>query len=76
MKVIVTSSLDGVHGALLIVHLKVYVVPATPEKVEVGLEGVVILPPAPETIVHNPDPTAGALPASVTDINPQVDDPV
>ena len=42
-----TSSVDAVHGALLIVHLSTYAVPATPVKVLVGLVGVVTVPPAP-----------------------------
>lgn len=40
--VIMTSSVDEVHGGLLIVQRRVYVVPATPENVLEGLEGVAI----------------------------------
>ena len=36
-------------------------------KVEVGLDGFAIVPPAPLIIVHRPVPGAGLLPASVTD---------
>jgi hypothetical protein len=37
-------------------------------KLEVGLDGVVMVPPAPVTIVQVPVPTAGVLPAKVTDV--------
>ena len=47
-----------------------------PVNVLVGLAGVVIVPPVPETIVHSPVPTVGELPARVTDVSPQVDAPV
>ena len=67
---ILTSSVDGVHGALVIVHLSVYAVPATPVKVLVGLVGVVTVPPAPEVIVHAPVPTAGVLAARVAVVTP------
>ena len=50
--------------------------PAVPLNVEVGLVGVVMVPPAPDTMLQLPVPTAGVLPASVTDVNPQVDAPV
>ena len=50
--------------------------PATPLKVDVGLEGVVIAPPVPLTILQVPVPAIGVLPASVTVVNPQVDAPV
>jgi hypothetical protein len=40
-------------------------VPAVPVKTEVGLEGVPMLPPAPETIVQRPVPTVGVLPTKV-----------
>ena len=65
-----TSSVDGVHGALVIVHLNTYAVPATPVKVLVGLVGVVTVPPTPEVIVQAPVPTAGALAARVVVITP------
>ena len=72
MKVITTSSVDAVHGLLLMVHLKVYVVPAVPVNVEVLLDGVVTDPPAPLTILHAPVPIVGELAAKVTDVSPQV----
>jgi hypothetical protein len=71
-----TSSVDGVQGALEIVHLNVYAVPATPVNVLVGLVGVVTVPPTPEVIVHAPVPIAGALAARVTDVKPHVAAPV
>jgi hypothetical protein len=52
------------------VHLKIYVTQAVPVNVEVGLVGVVIVPPVPLTIVHNPVPAVGVLPARVTDMAP------
>ena len=45
-------------------------------KVEVGLDGVVIVPPVPLTMLHAPAPTVGVLPARVIEVNPQVADPV
>jgi hypothetical protein len=45
-------------------------------KVEVRLEGVVIVPPVPETILHAPVPIVGAFAARVTDVSPQVAAPV
>ena len=39
-----------------------------PEKADVGLVGVVMVPPAPETMVQVPDPLVGVLPASVTEV--------
>ena len=36
-------------------------VPATPVKPEVGLEGVETVPPAPERMLHEPAPTEGVL---------------
>ena len=72
MNVILTSSVDAVHGAFEIVHLKTYAVPAVPVNVDVGLEGVVTVPPVPLTMLQFPVPTVGALPASVTVVSPQV----
>jgi hypothetical protein len=66
----VISSDDVLHGLLDIVHLNTYPTPAVPVNVEVGLVGVVILPPVPLTMVHNPVPTLGVLPARVTDMAP------
>lgn len=76
LNVILTSSVEGVHDALVIVHLNVYVDPATPVKVLVGLVGVVTVPPIPEVIVQAPVPTAGAFAAKVTVVNPHVAAPV
>ena len=68
--VIITSSVEGVQGALEIVHRKV-AVPGTakpgtakPVTPEVGEEGVVMVA-VPETTDHTPVPTAGVLPANV-----------
>ena len=68
VKLITTSSVLGEQGALLIVHLNVYVVPATPVNVEVGLDAVVTLPPAPDMILQAPVPTVGVLAARVTEV--------
>ena len=76
LNVITTSSVDAVHGLFDIVQLKVYVEPAVPIKVEVGLDAVVIVPPVPLTMLHAPVPTVGVLPARVTVVNPQVAAPV
>lgn len=56
----------------MIVQRNVYVLPATPENAEVGLDGVVIDPPVPLTIVHDPVPTVGVFPASVVDVSPHI----
>ena len=63
-----TSSVEAVQGELLIVQRSVYVVPATPVNVEVGLEGVVTEPPVPLTMLHAPVPTAGVFAARVADV--------
>jgi hypothetical protein len=76
LNVMFTSSLDGAHGALVIVHLRTYAVPAVPVNVLVGLVGVVTVPPVPDTIDHAPVPTAGVLAASVTLVRPHVAEPV
>lgn len=41
---------------------------AVPEKADVALVGVVIVPPTPDTIVQRPVPDVGVLPASVTEV--------
>ena len=46
--------------------------PAVPVKVEVGLDGVLTVPPVPLIILQAPVPTDGVLPAIATDVNPQV----
>jgi hypothetical protein len=76
LNVITTSSVDAVQGLFDIVHLRVYVVPAVPLNVEVALVGVVIVPPAPDTMLHAPVPKVGVLAASVTLVKPQVAAPV
>ena len=76
MKVIFTSSVLAVQGALDIVQRNVYAVPAVPVNADVGLVEVVTVPPAPDMIVHVPVPTAGLLAARVTEVNPQVAAPV
>lgn len=40
-------------------------VPAKPEKLELALLGLVIVPPAPEITLHEPVPMVGALPCKV-----------
>ena len=70
--VIVTSSVDAVHGGLLIVHLNTYVVPAVPLKALVALVGVVMLPPAPDTMLQAPVPIVGVLPARVVLVSPHI----
>ena len=68
LKVMVTSSVLAVQGALLIVQRNVYVVPAVPLKVLVGLDAVPKLPPVPVTTLHAPVPTVGVFAASVADV--------
>ena len=43
---------------------------------EVALDAVVIVPPVPLTMLQAPVPTEAVLPARVTLVNPQVDEPV
>ena len=76
MNLISTSSIDETHGAFDIVHLKVYVFPATPLNVEVGLEAFANDPPAPLIMLHAPVPTIGVLAASVIVVNPHVEKPI
>jgi hypothetical protein len=73
---ILTSSVDGEQGALLMVHLNTYAVPAVPVKVLTGLDGVVIVPPVPPIILHDPVPATGVLAANVVDVKPHIDAPV
>jgi hypothetical protein len=54
----------------------VYEFPATPEKLDVGLEVVVIVPPVPVTILHAPVPVVGVFPARARVVKPQVELPV
>jgi hypothetical protein len=76
LNVMTTSSVDAVQGAFEMVHLKVYVVPAVPLNVDVGLAAFPKLPPAPLTILHAPVPAAAVLAASVTVVSPHVAAPV
>jgi hypothetical protein len=71
-----TSSVEAVHGALVIVQRSVYALPAVPVKVLVGLVGVVTVPPVPAVIVHAPVPITGVLAARVVEVNPHIDAPV
>ena len=71
MNVITTSSVLGVQGALLIVHRRVYVVPAVPLKVLVALAVLPKLPPVPLTMLHAPVPTVGVFAANVVLVTPQ-----
>ena len=73
---ILTLSVDAVHGAWLMVHINTYAVPAVPVKVLVGLVGVVTVPPIPLTILHAPVPTTGVLAARVAVVNPHIKAPV
>jgi hypothetical protein len=57
------SDVDG-HGALVIVHWKVFVPTARPVIPEVGDEGVVTVP-EPLISVHVPVPTKAVFPANV-----------
>jgi hypothetical protein len=70
LTVIVTSEVDAVQGALLIVHRKTYE-PAPPAGVNVAVGFVVLLYCAvdvlgPLTIDHSPVPIVGAFAAKVT----------
>jgi hypothetical protein len=76
LNVILTSSVDAVHGALLIVQRNTYAVPAVPVNVLVGLDGVVTVPPRPLTILHAPVPTAGVFAARVVVVKPHIAAPV
>jgi hypothetical protein len=76
LNVILTSSVEAVQGALVIVQRNVYAIPAVPVKVLIGLVGVVTVPPVPAVIVQAPVPITGVLAASVVVVNPHVDAPV
>ena len=58
------------------VHLNTYVVPAIPVNVLVGLLADAIFPPVPDTMLHDPVPTAGVLAASDVLVSPHIDEPV
>jgi len=51
-------------------------VPAVPLNVLVGLDGVVIDPPDPLTILQDPVPAVGVLPASAVLVSPHISGPV
>ena len=76
LNIILTSSVDAIQGEFDIVQRRVQAVPAVPENVDVGLDGVVTVPPNPLTMLHAPVPKVGEFPARVTLVNPQVADPV
>jgi hypothetical protein len=69
--VIDTTSEEEAQGLLDIVHLRTYVVPATPVKEELRLVGFAMLPPVPLMIVQVPVPIVGEFPASVV-LVPQI----
>ena len=50
--------------------------PGIPLNVLVGLDGVVTDPPDPLTMLHDPVPAAGVLPARVVLVRPHTADPV
>ena len=75
MKVISTLS-EEVQTPLVIVQLSVYAVPAAPVKAEVGLAGVVTVPPLPLKMLHKPVPTDGVFPERVVDVSPHMAIPV
>ena len=50
--------------------------PVVPLNALVGFDGVVIDPPDPLTILHDPVPDVAVLPASVVLVRPQSVDPV
>jgi hypothetical protein len=76
LNVILISSVEAVHGALLIVQRNTYAVPAVPVNVLVGLAGVATVPPKPLTILHDPVPITGVLAARVVVVNPHIAGPV
>lgn len=67
---IITSSVEAVHGALLIVHLNVFGPIANPVTPEVGLPGVVMVA-VPDTTDQAPVPTVAVFPANVV-VEPQI----
>ena len=67
-KVTLTSSVDDAQPFFETVQRRVYVLPATPVKLLVGLAGALTVPPEPETIDHAPVPLAGVLADSATDV--------
>jgi hypothetical protein len=55
------------HGGLEIVHWKTFAPKPNPVIVDVGEEGVVMVP-VPLTSVHVPDPTVAVFPANVAEV--------
>ena len=68
VKVITTSSVEATQGELEMVHLNVYVVPAVPVNADVGLLGVVMVPPAPLIMLQVPVPITAVFAAKVADV--------
>ena len=65
MNVTITLSCDAVHGALVIVHLKVYTPIIDTVTLDVGeLALLKVAVPGPETKVQVPVPVVGVFPAS------------
>ena len=69
------SSIE-VHTPLVVVHRRVYALPAVPVKVEDMLFMFPNEPPMPLTILHEPVPTVSVVAAIVTVVRPQVEEPV
>ena len=67
LKEITTSSVDVVQGLFVMVHLRVYVVPAVPLNVDVGLAVFENEPPDPLTMLQAPVPTDGVFAARVAE---------
>ena len=63
----VTVEVDGVHGALAMLHWNTFAPRLRPVTDEVGEDGDVIRP-VPLTSVHVPVPVTGAFPASVVEV--------
>lgn len=63
----VTVLVDAVHGGLSIVHMNTLDPIPNPVTVDVGDEGVVMVP-APLTSVQDPVPEVGVFPASVAPV--------
>ena len=72
----VTSSEDAVQGELVMVQRSTYVVPAVPLNALVGFDGAVMVPPDPLTMLHDPVPAEGVLPARVALVRPHMTEPV
>jgi hypothetical protein len=58
------------------VQRSTYVEPVVPLNVLAGLDGVEIDPPEPLSMLHDPVPAAGVLPARVVLVTPHSADPV